>query len=70
MYEIPYHIESEYLTPPEPTLVDKCSLCCDPLYDGEDVWEIEEAGLLICEHCMDTKRTVIDKYERELRYAI
>lgn len=40
------------LTPPEPKAVHQCSVCDEPIYEGECAYNIPHYGW-ICEHCAD-----------------
>ena len=66
MYEIPYNIENEYLTPPESTPITNCSYCRQYMFTGDDSWHI--GNDIYCECCIDSFKEEIEEIEHE--YAI
>ena len=60
-----YDIPERPLDPPEPTLrkVYTCAICDEPIYEGQDYFEIPGLGPC-CEGCISECR----RYEAELEY--
>ncbi len=51
---------------PEPQSVFICSGCGDPIYDGDDYYEI--MGEQFCQNCIDDARRVAEYIEEDETY--
>ena len=53
MNDVLERLERSYLEPPEDRrrVVCKCSACDEPLYEGDDVYEL--MGFTFCQSCVD-----------------
>lgn len=51
-----------YGYPKQPRAVHTCSWCDEPIYDGEDCYDMRPYGFC-CEHCMNQRLTVAGNYD-------
>lgn len=53
MNDVLERLERNYLEPPEDRrkVVCKCSACDEPIYEGDDVYEL--MGFMFCQSCVD-----------------
>ena len=47
------------LDPPEPKVIHQCSWCDEPIYDGEECYDMNPHGWC-CKYCMESKRTTAE----------
>ena len=50
------------LSPPEPKVIYTCSWCDEPIYDGEECFDMKPYGWC-CQQCMDDRLTVAGDYD-------
>lgn len=60
-----YDIPERRLDPPEDTrkVVYRCAICKEPIYVGDDYYDIDGLGIC-CEECIKASR----RYDAELEY--
>jgi len=50
------------LNPPEPRVAHQCSWCDEPIYEGEDCYDMRPYGWC-CKYCLEDRLTVAGEYD-------